>query len=124
MDSITVVLAPEMCRTRMLALDPQKDMLKAVLPPLSGAHPRAAATVLEGLSLWTQQRLSVVLVVDEEAHSSCDTSALCDALGYGESSLHFEVGVAARQGRRRRRRRLIEGVGDFRDLRPLRLEVL
>jgi hypothetical protein len=122
MEMITVVMAPEPLRTRMLALGAQKDVLKAVLPPLSGAHPRAAATVLEGLSLWTQQRLSVVLVVDEEARSSCATSVLCDALGYGESSLHFEVGVAAHPGRRRRRR-LIEGVGDFRDLRPLRLEV-
>lgn len=122
MDSMTVVLSPEPMRTRMLAIGQGRDVLKAVLPPLSCAHPKAVVTVLEGLSLWTQQRLCVVLAVDEEAPSFCGSTELCDALGYGTRSLHFEVGVALRHGRRARR--CIPGVGDFGDLRALRTETL
>ncbi|MEQ8457566.1 MAG: hypothetical protein RLO52_24260 [Sandaracinaceae bacterium] len=121
MESITVMVSPEPTRTRLLAIGDGRDVLKAVLPPVSCAHPRAVVTVLEGLSLWTQRRLSVVLAVDEEAPSFCDSTDLCDVLGYGTRSLHFEVGVAVRQTRRARRR--IDGVADFRDLRVLRAEV-
>jgi hypothetical protein len=39
-------------------------MLRAVLGPISTMHQRAAATLLEGLSLWHQQSLSVVLYAD------------------------------------------------------------
>lgn len=121
MDSITVMLSPEPTRTRMLAIGDGRDLLKAVLPPLSCAHPKAVVTVLEGLSLWTQQRLCVVLAVDEVAPSFCTSTDLCDALGYGTRSLYFEVGVAVREGRRAER---IPGVGDFGDLRALRVEGL
>lgn len=120
MESITVMVSPEPTRTRLLATEDGRDVLKAVLPPVSCAHPRAVVTVLEGLSLWTQQRLSVVLAVDERAPSFCGSTELCDALGYGTRSLHFEVGVVVRQARRARR--CIEGVADFRDLRALRAE--
>lgn len=123
MESIDVMVAPAPCSTRMLAASQGRDLLKAVLPPLEGAHPRAVATVLEGLAIWTQQRLSVVLVVDEEEPSSCGSLVLCDALGFGERSLHYDVAIAARRSPRRRRHR-IDGVADFRDLDPLRLEVL
>lgn len=122
MDSMTVVLSPEPTRTRMLGTGQGRDVLKAVLPPLSCAHPKAVVTVLEGLSLWTQQRLSVVLAVDEEVPSFCTSTELCDALGCGTRSLHFEVGVALRQGRRVGR--CLPGVGDFADLRALRTEGL
>ncbi|MBX3275286.1 MAG: hypothetical protein KF729_33780 [Sandaracinaceae bacterium] len=121
MEPITVMLSPELTQTRLLALRQERDVLKAVLPPVSSAHPRAVVTVLEGLSLWTQQRLSVVLAVDEQDPSFYGSTDLCDALGYGTRSLHFEVGVAVRPPRRVRR--CIEGVGDFRDLRVLRAGV-
>ena len=121
MESITVMVSPEPTRTRLLAIGDGQDVLKAVLPPVACALPRAVVTVLEGLSLWTQQRLSVVLAVDKLAPSFCGSTDLCDALGYGTRSLHFEVGVAVRHPRRARRR--IDGVGDFRDLRVLRAEV-
>jgi len=121
MESMTVMLSPEPMRTRMLVIGDGRDVLKAVLPPLSCAHPKAVVTVLEGLSLWTQQRLSVVLAVDEEVPSFCASTDLCDALGYGTRSLYFEVGVAVRGASPVRR--CLPGVGDFRDLRALRAEV-
>jgi hypothetical protein len=78
--------------------------------------------MLEGLALWYQCPLSVVLCVDETDPSSA--SDLYDGLGLGldlsASRLHYEVGVAVHRRPVRRRERLI-GLGDFRDLRPMRL---
>ena len=116
MDRITVTLAPEAARVRILAASPAGEILRAVLGPAAAAHPRAAATLLEGLALWHQQSLSVVLCAD----ASDDGSAmgLYDALGYGVRTLHYEVGVAVRGPRPRR---TLGGLADFRDLRQYAL---
>jgi hypothetical protein len=115
LDKITVTIAPERQRVRMLARTSTEDVLKAVLGPAQSTHPRAAATLLEGLSLWYQQALSVVLVAAEPSDGS--TLGLCDGLGLGQRSVHYDVGIAAALGRGRRR--TIGGLGDFRDLRQL-----
>jgi hypothetical protein len=118
-DRITVTLAPEPDRVRILATTPSHDLLKAVLGPARDAHPRAAATLLEGLALWHQRPLSVVLSAD----ASPDGCALglCDALGFGRT-LHYEVSIAFAKDRRGRRRAGdLRGLGDFRDLRQLSL---
>lgn len=114
-DTITVTIAPEPGRVRIMATTPTHDVLKAVLGSASHAHPRAAATLLEGLALWHQRPLSVVLSVG----ASDDGAALglCDALGFGRT-LHYEVGLAFVDHRRRSRRDR-GGLGDFRDLRQL-----
>ena len=120
-DRITVTISPERAQVRLLATMAGRDVLKAVFGPASAAHPRAAAALLEGIALWHQRPLSVVL----SAGALDDGCALglCDALGYGES-LHYEVGIAA-SGGRRRGRGADRGLGDFRDLRQLTLgEVL
>jgi hypothetical protein len=96
------------------------DIGKVILPPAATVHRRAAATLLEGLSLFVGERLSVVLCVDDRSTSSCELGLL-DGLGYGDKSVFYEVGVAARLSRERRRaaRALRLPGGDFRDLRQL-----
>ena len=116
-EPITVTIAPERGQVRMLARCGARDVLRAVLGPIAASHPRAATTLLEGLALWHQQRLAVVLYADDEFDGS--SRDLCDGLGYGRASLHYDVGLAFR-GRRRTRRR-VHGLGDFRDLRQLSL---
>jgi hypothetical protein len=119
-DTITVTIAPEPDRVRLLATTPTHDLLQAILGPIRTAHPRAAATLLEGLALWHQRPLSVVLSADDADDGSA--LGLCDALGYGRT-LHYEVGLAFpdRVARGRRRRRDLRGLGNFRDMRELAL---
>jgi hypothetical protein len=118
LEMITVTMAPEPRRVRVLATTPTRDVLKAVLGPAPHAHPRAAATLLEGLALWYQRPLSVVLSADA-LDDGC-ALGLCDALGLGRT-LHYEVGVAVAD-RRRRRPRDLRSLGDFGDLRALSVD--
>lgn len=116
MTEMTVIVAPEPHRTRLLGTIHDHEVLKAALPELSGVDPQALPVLLEALARWTRVRLSVVLVADESAGSSCgDTyEALVET-----PTLYYDVGVAAREGRRRTRQ-TIGGVASFRDLQVYR----
>ena len=92
MDPLLVMIDPEPTRIRMRVTDAARPVLRAVLGPLEGAHPRAAATLLEGLALWHQRPLTVVLCADDAPASSA--LALYDALGGDAPCLHYAVGVA------------------------------
>ncbi len=115
----TVVMIPSATRTRVLLSQGPDELLRALLPPPSQVrHSRAAITFLEGLSLWLDAKLHVVLSVDEREAGFC--LGLTDEMGVGIRSLYFDVEVLDRGARRRRGQR-IRGIGDFADLRQLRL---
>ncbi len=113
MNRLTVTLDPRASETRLLMMEGRDERMRAVLGPATGAHPRAAATLLEGLSLWHQAALSVVVCAD--AWDGSSSLRLEDALGFGVRNVHFEVEVAVRNGKRRPRR--ISALGSFGDLR-------
>ena len=114
-----VVIAPSATRTRVLVTEGSDELLRAVLPsPSQLRHERATITFLEGLALWLDAKLHVVLSVDAKETGFC--LGLTDELGVGVRSLFFDVEVRDRRARRRPGRR-IRGVGDFVDLRQLRL---
>jgi hypothetical protein len=115
MNRLTVTLDPRAGETRILMMEGRDERLRAVLGPATRAHPRAAETLLEGLALWHQQALSVVLCADVEDGTS--PLRLEDALGFGVRNVHFDVEVALRGGRRRPRR--LSSLGSFADLRQL-----
>lgn len=121
MDTTLVRLAVDPEQLRLLVTQGLRDIGKIIIPRPRNAHPRAAATLLEGLSLLLGERLAVVVCVDDRSTSLC-LHGLLDGLGYGRESLYYEVGVAAREpesnGRAQRSVRL-KGVGDFRDLRQV-----
>ncbi len=119
MEPITLAIAPERHQTRLLMMCGQSELLKAILGPPSTAHPRAAKALLEGLALWHQKTLSVVLSVDAEELPS--DWGLCDQLGYGERNIHYDVTMAMRDPRVHRRTRMA-GFGHFRKLQRLCLE--
>jgi hypothetical protein len=93
-----------------------EPVLKARLSS-SPDHPRAMITLLEGLALWAGQRLPVVVGVS--AYSAGSIDALLPQ-GPAWCSPLVEL-VAVDWPPRRARMRRLDGLGDFRDLRQLRL---
>jgi len=86
MDSYKVVLSPTTKWTRVLVSQGPDELLRAILPPPSQVrHERAAATLLEGLSLWLDTRLAVALSVDAKEAGFC--LGLTDELGMGGQSV-------------------------------------
>lgn len=118
----TVVIVPSTTRTRVLVSHGPDELLRAILPPPSAVHhEQAAIAFLQGLSLWFDTKLRVVLSVDEREAGFC--LGLTDEMGLGVRSVYFDVEVHDRRARRRRGQR-IRGVGDFADLRQLSLRWL
>lgn len=117
----TVVIIPSATRTRVLLSHGSDELLRAILPPPSQLrHELAAIMFLQGLSLWLDAKLHVVLSVDAKEAGFC--LALTDEMGLGIRSVFFDVEVRDRRARRRRGQR-IRGIGDFADLRQLHLRV-
>lgn len=115
----TVVLIPSAARTRVLVTAGPDELMRAILPsPSQQQYERATITFLEGLALWLNTKLHVVLSVDAKEAGWC--LGLTDELGVGVRSLFFEVEVRDRRARRGRGQR-IRGIGDFSDARQLRL---
>ena len=119
MDEYKVVVSPSSKWTRVLLTLGPDELLRAILPPPSQVrHERAVPSLLEGLSMWLDKPLSVVLSADGGDFGY--RLGITDPLGIGERSLYYRVEVAE-PVRRRRRGKRIAGVGDFADLRQLRL---
>jgi hypothetical protein len=115
----TVVMIPSATRTRVLLSHGPDELLRTILPPPSATrHERAAITFLEGLSLWLDAKLHVVLSVDAREAGFC--LGLTNEMGLGMHSVFFDVEVHERRARRHRGQR-IRGIGDFADLRQLHL---
>jgi hypothetical protein len=120
MDSYRLLLSPSSKWTKVLLTHGPDELLKAQLPPPSQVrHERAATTLIEALSLWLDTTLPVVLCVDAQDAGFC--LGLTDELGLGLRSVFYRVEVTEREGARRRRGIRIPGVGDFRDMRQLRM---
>jgi hypothetical protein len=120
MDLYKLILSPSTKWTRVLLTQGPDELLRAVLPPPSSVrHERAAATLLEGLALWLDTTLPVVLSVDAAEAGFC--LGLADEVGVGRRSVFFRVEVQERGARRRRGSR-IRGIADFGDIRQMCIE--
>lgn len=118
MERMIVTMEPLAGETRVLVMQGGDERMRAILGPTTASHPRAVATLLEGLALWHQQALSVVLCADVE--DCWSATRMLDGLGFGARSVHYEVEVALLAHRRRGRR--LRGFGNFAHLRQLCLE--
>jgi len=100
--TITITIRATGTTTLLLVRQESDEMMIARLGPPTWAHRHALLTMLEGLALWFQSRLHVVLfAANEEVASS---TGLVDGLGLGVSTLHFDV--VRPRGIRPRSRRL------------------
>lgn len=119
MDRLKVVLWPERETTPLLVLAGQSEVLRARLGPPSQVHRQAAPLLLEGLALWHQRPLSVVLSVASLDDGSPLIHSLSDGFGIGAETLAYRVRVVPR-GRRSGQR--LSALGDFSAMRRLSQE--
>ena len=117
MESIWLGISPGPLSTRLLAMrGPKEVVLKAELSR-SPSSPRAVQALMEALALWEGMPVRAVLVADEHPPSS-DTTLYRDAFpDHGSSPLYTLDWVP--RGHRRRRRDVLTGMGEFRDLEQL-----
>lgn len=121
MNRYVLTVMPTPAWTRLLLTDGQDEMLRATLPtPALVRHPRAARTLLEGLSLWLDCRLRVVLCVAGRDSSFC--LELTDELGRGVCTVFYTVEVMPTECLRSPR--TLRGVSDFRLLHRARNRAL
>jgi hypothetical protein len=121
MEKLTAVIRPDHVRTQLLVRCGAEEVLKAVLPSPTPPHWRAAPTLLEGLALWFQQPVGIVLALDDLRVGTA--LGLCDEFGFGQHTIHFHVEVRRRVATRLRRSLRLDGRGDFRQLRRQLLRV-
>ena len=93
MNRLQVVIAPKKDFTDVLVMSGPDEVLRARLGPPSLVHRLAAPMLLEGLSLWHQCPLSVVLSVPDSGESSPLTLSLSDGFRFGDSTLCYAVDV-------------------------------
>jgi hypothetical protein len=118
MERITVTMQPLPRATRLLGMAGRADeVMRGILGPAAASRPRAAATLLEGLSPWRQQALSVVSCAGGPASSSA--TRRFDDRGFGVKTVHDGVELAFHAHPRRGRR--IHGLSNVGELRQLRL---
>ena len=116
MDRLKVVIAPEQETTPLLVMWGQTEVLRARLGAPSQVHRQAAPLLLEGLALWHQRPLSVVLSVASLGDGSPLLHSLSDGFGSGADTLAYRVRVVPRDrclGKR------LGALGNFRALRKL-----
>lgn len=114
MESWKTTVQPTPRSLRLLMTDPEhSEVLKASLPPCP-QHPRALLSLLEALSLWVGQPLTVAISAEPKVDRRCVESLFGDGFLPLDSALvrFDDLGPL-------RRRRTLAGVGDFRQLRLL-----
>jgi len=121
MESIWMGIAPSGASTRVLAMaGPHDTFLKARLLR-SPAHPRAMATLLEGIALWQGRPIRAALCADSR-HGGSDSSLFRETFTDVGGPLYTLDWIPAPERGRRARRRDIAGMGEFADLRQLLID--
>jgi len=115
MEELKAVIRPDHVRTRMLVTHGAEEVLKAVLAAPGSPHGRAASTLLEGLALWFQQPVRVLLTLEDLYLGAA--LGLCDKLGFGHRTLHYDVDVRRPAAPHLAASLRLGGCGDFRQLR-------
>jgi hypothetical protein len=98
---------------KLLVTSPEGDDLIKARLPLRPPHPRALLTMLEGVALFAGEPLYVVTSAGEDRDAWEGSGHWCEDLWPAESPLvQFDFAIPPP-----RARRVLRGVGDFRDVR-------
>lgn len=116
MRSLWVAIDSRTDETRILVTaGPKETVLKARLSS-TAQHPRAVPALLEALAMWHGMPVHAVVVVDDREGSSATRLKLgwlADFAGEPMYTLKFV------DGRKRRHRDQLDGLGQYHDLRQL-----
>ena len=103
---------------KLLVTGPEEDDLLKARLPIRPRHPRALLTLLEGLALWSGEPLYVVISAGKHRDDWLGSEQWGEELWPEESALvQFDLAAPLT-----RRRRMLSGVGDFRDVRQQQLQ--
>jgi hypothetical protein len=108
-------MLPRRGRLLMVGVGFEGEILLKARLSVAPSHPRALATVLDGLALWCGRKLPVVLGVSANSRHSIE-DLLPD--GPAWTSPLFDIHLVDHPRRRATR---LEGVGDLREALQLRL---
>lgn len=115
-ESITVMIAPQAHRLRILAHSGPERLLQAQMTPMSPWALRAVPALLRSLSDYQAKPLCAVLCADESG--TCTVSDTFDMLGQ-QSASHWSIGLAVVP---RSHHRVTDWDRQFQDLQSLHLE--
>jgi hypothetical protein len=117
--AIWMAIRPGRTGTRVLATaGVEETLLKANLAA-EPAHHRAVPALLEAVALWQGEQVRAALCVDAEA-DGCGTRLSRTLVDVIDPTPLFRLDIVPDRPRKRRRD-VLEGFGDFRDLRQLLL---
>lgn len=117
MSVLSMGISPGPQGTRVIAMTGASDTILKACLSRQPSHPRALATLLEAIALWQGTQVRAALCA-AEGDRAFDSSLYRDAFAdFGGPLYTLEWVPGAALGRRRRRD--IDGVGDFADLRRL-----
>jgi hypothetical protein len=111
MSSIRATVTASGCTTRILVQDSLGDVLLARLGSIEHAHRYALRMLLEGIALWEQQAMDVVLCADD----SCDwyRVGLFEALGVARETALLKIKLVPSELGPERRVTRLTGLGSF-----------
>lgn len=118
-----MAIHPGATTARILAVQGSHTTLLKAHLQTRPAHPRALPYLLEAIALWQGLKVRAALCVDESL-ASFDSNHYPDLFtDTADTPLYALDWVPAPTRGQRRRPRDIQGLGDFRDLQRLALEV-
>lgn len=119
MDPYLLLVVVSTTQTRLMLTHGPQELLRAVLPPLTHIpNAQAVVTLVQGLALWVDRPLSVVLCAN--ASGTTYWLGLTDARGCGARSLFYEVQLVQPTDKRNAGRVHAFG-GEWEDLQQLNL---
>lgn len=118
MDKTSMVIAPGVHHTRILAMNDAQVILKGRLLP-SPQHPRAMQWLVEAVALWQGQFVSAVLSADRARCLSVTPFEADWFTDFGGALYALKVEDSARRRGPRPPQDRLEGLGPFGDLKRL-----
>ena len=120
MERIWMAISPGQTATRVIATNAEETILKGRLLP-NPAHPRALQWLLEAVALWQGHKVHAALIAADRQCLSAPHFSADGFTDFGEAMYELKL-VDPRSARRRRGLvDRLEGLGEFRDLKQLRL---